>query len=706
MGRALRGAAVVERADMAGQATQPIERKGRVTVGRNGFALGDVLADTYELRDLRASGDDHDLFDAYDRQLGRDVQIKLVTGSTPRDNLRREARMLAPLTHPGIATVYGYGSSGSAEYLVTERVHGTTLAEFRDLRASRGGLAIREATSILIGIAEALAVMHANGYVHGRLTANAIVLANDGRIVVRDPMIVGEVVPGETGDASNDMTALGFLAYQLFTGKVWAGESVHAVPMPLEASRILAELLPVDGRKPPSAVEIATSLRGEQRVVESSRPLTIVVADDDADIRDLLALALSTAVPHASVHLAADGVAAIDLVEKHRPDLLLLDLEMPRLDGIGVCTFVRGTYSIDQIAICVMSKHAAKNRAVLARLGVIDAFQKGDVPPADVPRALAALLRRLRLIPEAKAPEAMIGGRYELGRQLGSGGMGMVHEVRHRQLGRPLALKMISPQYALDAAARARFLQEARLASEIVHPNLVSVIDYGEDRHIGPYMVMELMSGESLADLAKAKLSLRRGCELLGQVADALMQIHARGIVHGDIKAENIVVVEELVGSRRRRLAKLIDFGLARRVTNMATTSDTITGTPHYVAPERASGAAATIASDVYALGILGYLIIAGSLPFEGTATEIMLDHVNRQPDPLADRRGEPVDSSLQTLISRALSKDVKHRHPTATAFRYELNNALDMLELSNRNARVAARVTLWAREACTDSGE
>jgi len=679
------------------EATQPLPRaKSRVTEGRNGFAVGDVLGDTYELRELLATGDEHDLFDGYDRQLGRDVSIKLVTGSTPRDNLRREARMLAPLTHPGIATIYGYGSSGSREYLVTERVHGTTLAEFRDLRASRGGLSIAEATSILIGIAEALAVMHANGYVHGRLTANAVVLASDGRIVVRDPMIVGEVVPGETGDASNDMTALGFLAYQLFTGNVWLGESVHSVAMPVEASRILAELLPADGSKPPSAVEIATRLRGGRRVVESSRPLTIVIADDDEDIRNLLSLALRAAVPHASVHLAADGVAAIDLVEKHRPDLLLLDLEMPRLDGIGVCTFVRGTYSIDEIAICVMSKHAAQNRAVLARLGVIDAFQKGDVPPAEVPNALANLLRRLRLIPdETPTASALIGDRYELGRQLGRGGMGMVHEVRHRQLGRPLALKMISPQYALDAAARARFLQEARLASEIVHPNLVSVIDYGEDRHIGPYMVMELMTGESLAELANTKMSLRRACDLLGQVADALTQIHARDIVHGDIKAENIVVVEELVGTRRRRLAKLIDFGLARRLTNMHATSDVITGTPHYIAPERASGAPATVASDVYALGILGYLLLAGSLPFEGTATDIMLDHVKRQPDPIAERRGEPVDSSLQTLISRALSKDLNKRHPSATAFRYELNNALDMLELSNRNARVAARVTL-----------
>lgn len=670
-----------------------------MVAGSAGYALGDLLGGTYELRELIASSHDHDLFGAYDQLLGRDVAIKIVSDQVPRDHLRREARMLAPLTHPGLPVIFGYGYHGRCEYLVCERLYGTTLSAFRDMRAERGGFAPHEAISILIGIADALAVMHANGYVHGRLTADSVILARDGRIVVRDPIIVGEVVPGEGGDARTDLSSLGFLAYELFTGEFWAGENIDAVTLPPEPTRVLAELLPTNrDQLPRDAGVVAAFLRSLRRTPDATTSrLKIVIADDDEAVRALLVLSLQTAAPHAEVYEAADGTAAIELVERHRPELLLLDLEMPRLDGIGVCQFLRGTNARDHLAICVMSKHAASNRPTLARLGVIDTFQKGDVAPADMPQALTHLLRRLRLLPDAPetAASPLVGGRYQLGRQLGKGGMGLVHEARHIQLGRPFALKTISPQYALDAAARARFNQEARLASEIVHPNIVSVLDYGEDRNLGPYMVMELMSGPSLAELATTQLTLRRACDLLGQVVDAVTQIHARGIVHGDIKAENILVVEDHVGARRRRVAKLLDFGLARRISSMQTTSDLITGTPHYIAPERTSGAPATLESDIYALGVLGYLLLAGSLPFDGTATEIMLSHVRNEPDPISTRRGEPVDNALQALISRAMSKDLVKRHPSATAFRYELNNTLDMLELSNRTARIASRGTL-----------
>ncbi len=673
---------------------------GRVLAGRNGYALGDIVGGTYELRELISSNQAFDLFGAYDQLLGRDIAIKIVREQAQRDQLRREARMLAPLTHPGLPVIYGYGHHGQCEYLVAERLHGTSLSAFRDLRVERGGFAPHEAIAILIGIADALAVMHANGYVHGRLTADSVLLARDGRIVVRDAIIVGEVVPGEGGDARTDLDALGFMAYELFTGELWAGQRADSVALPPAPTRVLAELLPTDRDKlPRDAGVVAAFLRSLSRAPEgpSSKPLRIVIADDDETMRALLVLALQAAAPHAEVFEAGDGAAAIELVERHQPELLLLDLEMPRLDGIGVCQFLRGTNARETLAICVMSKHAASNRPTLARLGVIDTFQKGDVAPEAMPQALADLLRRLRLVPEAREVSAspLVGGRYQLGRQLGRGGMGLVYEARHIQLGRPFALKTISPQYALDAAARARFHQEARLASEIVHPNIVSVLDYGEDRNIGPYMVMELATGPSLSDLAAQRMTVRRACDLLGQVVDAVTQIHARGIVHGDIKAENILVVEDHVGTRRRRLAKLLDFGLARRITNMHTTSDSITGTPHYIAPERASGAPATVESDVYALGVLGYLLLAGSLPFDGTPVEILLSHVRTQPDPLSHRRGEPVDPALQALISRALSKDLFKRHPSATAFRYELNNTLDMLDLSNRTARIATRGTL-----------
>lgn len=674
----------------------------RAATGPNGLVVGDIVGD-YELRELLLSASEYDQFAAYDRVLGRDVTLKIVSGPAAIDQLRREARMLAPLAHPGLPAIYGYGTHGASEYLVQERIHGTSLATYRDVRATRGGFATEEVVAILAGIADALAVLHANGYVHGRLSADAVVMTSEGRIVVKDPTVVGEVVPGATGDTRQDLNALGLLAYELFTGRAWAGENVLETPMPPDAARIVRDLMSTTPEQMPrDAGVFAATLRAMHRVAQetSNKPLTIVIADDDAPMRALLIAALRVAAPHAIVHEAENGAAAVELVEKYQPELLLLDLEMPGLSGIEVCMYLRGTHARDHVAICVMSAHTAKHRSALSKLGVLDAFQKGDVAPEAMPQALGDLLRRLRLLPEPAtrldAASPLVGGRYQIGRQLGRGGMGLVYEARHVQLGRPLALKTISPQYALDAAARARFHQEARLASEIIHPNIVTVIDYGEDRHIGPFMVMELATGETLAQIARGrKLPIKRACDLLGQVCDALAQIHARGIVHGDIKAENILVVDEHVGTRRRRVAKLLDFGLARRITSMQTTSDVVTGTPHYIAPERASGAPATVASDVYALGILGYLLIAGSLPFDGDATDVMVQHVRTQPEPLSERRGEPVDPAIERLISRALSKDLHARHPSATAFRYELNNALDMLELSDRHARVAARGSL-----------
>src|SRR4051812_33239513 len=133
-----------------------------------------------------------------------------------------------------------------------------------------------------------------------------------------------------------------------------------------------------------------------------------------------------------------------------------------------------------------------------------------------------------------------VGGRYALDGRLGEGGMGEVYRARHLQLGKPFALKLISPAFALDAAARERFNQEAKLASEITHPNIVSVVDYGEDPQFGAYMVMELVEGESLIPADNTPISVRRVCDVLGQVADALDHIHKRGIVHGDVKADNI----------------------------------------------------------------------------------------------------------------------------------------------------------------------
>lgn len=287
----------------------------------------------------------------------------------------------------------------------------------------------------------------------------------------------------------------------------------------------------------------------------------------------------------------------------------------------------------------------------------------------------------------AMEDRATVGGRYALDGRLGEGGMGQVYRARHIQLGKPFALKIISPAFALDTAARARFNEEAKLASEISHPNIVSVVDFGEDEQFGAYMVMELVEGEPLIYEGAAPMSVRRVCDILAQIADALDHIHRRGIVHGDVKADNIMLTVENAdaagGARRRRIARLLDFGLARRPGG--DTEDVINGSPHYLAPERAAGGPPSVAADVYALGILGYLLLTGTLPFNGNVVEILMAQINQQAEPMSNRRGEEIDEALETLILRALAKDPAHRHGSAAAFRYELNTVMDMLEMGRR---------------------
>lgn len=261
--------------------------------------------------------------------------------------------------------------------------------------------------------------------------------------------------------------------------------------------------------------------------------------------------------------------------------------------------------------------------------------------------------------------------------------MGQVYRARHLQLGKAFALKIISPAFALDTAARARFNEEAKLASEITHPNIVSVVDFGEDATFGAYMVMELVDGEPLISASTGPMSGSRVIDVLGQITDALDHIHRRGIVHGDVKAENIMLTAENDGARRRRVARLLDFGLARR--SDADHDEEVSGSPHYLAPERAAGGPPSVAADIYALGVLGYMLLTGTLPFDGTVLDILTAQIHQPIEPPSRRLGAPVDSVLEALIMRALAKDPAQRHGSASAFRAELDSAMDLLDLGRR---------------------
>ena len=294
-----------------------------------------------------------------------------------------------------------------------------------------------------------------------------------------------------------------------------------------------------------------------------------------------------------------------------------------------------------------------------------------------------------------------VGERYVLEGQLGAGAMGEVYRARHVHLGKYFALKVIAPAFATDTMARDRFNDEAKLASEISHPNIVSVVDFGEDPDLGAYMVMELVDGEPVlfAD-SSGPAPIKRAIDVLAQVADALECIHQHGIVHGDVKAENMMLVSEpagTLGGQRRKLVRLLDFGLACR---FGVNHEVVSGSPAYLAPERVTGGPATVATDIYALGALAYLMFTRTLPFDGPVVQVLTAQLHDEPEPISKRRGEKVHPAIENLVARAMAKDPKRRHPTAAAFRYEINSVMDALDMRRRHKTSGSMKAVIKREA------
>lgn len=652
------------------------------------FAAGTKVGG-YEVRRLLSKGPATQDFLARDPGLGRDVVLRAVLRDATQ--VLASARALAAFHHPGLPTIYGIGSHGGVDYLVLEYIQGVALAAHLAQRAGGSGFSLPETLDVVIALCDTLSVLHAAGLAHDDVRPETIVLAGGGRVVLLD------AVREDDGDLHaarlRDTYAVGVIAFELLTGvKPTEGEPIAAqlaarcTTLPDQLVAIVAEMVAEAPAARPRRIDLVgarlRALRGKDR---GSAPLDVLIADDDPDIRALLAAIVRSTAPDATVRLAVDGAEALRMIQREPPDVLLLDLQMPELTGLELLMYLTGTSLGEQITICVMSQFGDTHRGLLHGLGVVDTFVKGQLGPAELAAAIGGIFQRLA--PDAPAPPApdaenVVGGRYLLGRPLGAGGMGSVFEVRHLQLARKFALKILHQDFSVDPAARERFMQEARLASEISHPNIVQVVDFGEDARLGAYMVMDLVDGESLSP---SQLSLRRACDVLGQIADALALIHRHEIVHGDVKAENVMLVDEVVGTRRRRIARLLDFGLAGRMSASTDTSESISGTPEYMAPERAMGGPMTFATDIYALGVLGFLLVTGKLPFTGDAAEVLRAQVEDPLPLISSPRGETVDPALVALLHHATHKDVAQRHPSMAAFRYELNAVMDMMEMGNR---------------------
>jgi predicted Ser/Thr protein kinase len=260
-------------------------------------------------------------------------------------------------------------------------------------------------------------------------------------------------------------------------------------------------------------------------------------------------------------------------------------------------------------------------------------------------------------------------GKYRIEELLGSGGMCDVYRATHIQMGKQVALKILKPHLAADAAISRRFEQEARAASRIHHPNAINVMDYGIGEGNTPFIVMEYVNGVTLGELIRrhGALSLERTNNILRQICGALDDAHNVGVVHRDIKPDNIIIAD--YGDSD--WVEVVDFGVAkiqedlnRRVA--LTGENIIVGTPRYMSPEQCEELPVDARSDIYSLGIVLYEMLAGEAPFKGdSSTRLLVAHATEPPEPLRSKRPD-ISPEVEVVVMQALAKNPAHRPQSA----------------------------------------
>ncbi|HLK35381.1 MAG TPA: protein kinase [Polyangiaceae bacterium] len=291
-------------------------------------------------------------------------------------------------------------------------------------------------------------------------------------------------------------------------------------------------------------------------------------------------------------------------------------------------------------------------------------------------------------------PEEQLGlrvaGRYRLDAILSTGGMGVLFEARDEVTGERVAVKMLKPPYSLERGRVERFLRETRIASELRHPNVATVLDLGEDSASTPYLVMELLEGHSLAKELEARgtLPFAEAVAILLPIADALAAAHGKGIVHRDVKPGNIFLCRDRRGDAPVRAAtvpKLVDFGIAKSARDdFETDTGVVVGTPGYMAPEQLLHGECGPFTDVWGVGAVLYRCLMGRPPHAGDSVPEALGKLLREP--VSPVSAEGVGRAVCATIDRALARDPHRRYASMAAFAREL-----ALVVSSPNADATA---------------
>lgn len=288
-------------------------------------------------------------------------------------------------------------------------------------------------------------------------------------------------------------------------------------------------------------------------------------------------------------------------------------------------------------------------------------------------------IERTLVVPNTR----VIAEKYRLERLVGEGGMGSVYEAEHLGLGMKVAIKILAESFSEDQVFLKRFRREARASAAVNHPNVVSVTDTGTDEDGIPFLVMELLDGESLASVIRRErvLSPEAAADIIHQVLGGLAAAHDKGIVHRDLKPANVFLATD---GEARQMAKILDFGISKFAADLATNvtaEGAVIGTPSYMAPEQVKGRSVEASADIYATGVILYRLTTGKLPFAGKQTKQIYERI-LSGDLIPPRQVRPgLSQELEAVILRAMAYEPADRYPDALSFRSDLHAAVPNLD-------------------------
>jgi signal transduction histidine kinase/DNA-binding response OmpR family regulator len=380
----------------------------------------------------------------------------------------------------------------------------------------------------------------------------------------------------------------------------------------------------------------------------------LLLAEDDPQLNAELVRMLA---PTYRVRSVSDGSLAFQEAQREPPDLLLSDVMMPGMDGVTLAKSLRQHPALRETAIVLLSARAALEDRVSGREVGVDTYLTKPFNPRELLATLEGLLRaRMRVV-----------GKYLLGPRLGEGAQCEVYRAEHVETGQVVALKMLTSRIDPGQEGESWLTREREALGRLSHPNIVRILEQGRQEQRF-YMVMEQLKGKNLGAICSqgTRLDAASVVAIGHALADALTAVHDIGLVHRDVKVENVLIVEE--GPTLRSRVRLIDFGVVFDTTRSASGEAATAGTLSYMAPELATGAHASFASDQYATGVCLYLMLTGQHPFRRASRSATTAAIlAATPAPISETVPD-VPPFLADIIARALRADPVERWPNMAA--------------------------------------